>query len=171
MSERQAPAYPGYRAEACNGCGLCCLTVPCVVSSRLGLWRDGVGCRALSFEAGRYWCDVIRAPERVSTRIRKMPRHTRRALTGTLETAPRGCDFRAAWSLSDVFRLLMGPAIIGGASDWPRPCVYYHPDGSTYYVQLDGPDAEPWLQRITHAGGGPAEFLDSPIPLSRWSPP
>ncbi|MGE5319654.1 MAG: hypothetical protein ACM3KD_05700 [Hyphomicrobiaceae bacterium] len=65
------PSYPGY-GSPCNGCGQCCLNQPCAVARQFRLWKNGA-CRALSFRAGRYWCDVIVKPGRVSTTLRKLP--------------------------------------------------------------------------------------------------
>lgn len=70
-----APEYPGYGAS-CNGCGECCKDRPCPVSRQFQLWRDGK-CKALSWRAGRYWCDVIALPDRLAVALRKIPRAAR----------------------------------------------------------------------------------------------
>ena len=66
----KAPDYPGY-GNPCNGCGQCCLDQPCPVSRQYKLWQDGK-CKALSFKNGRYWCDVLSNPSRISLHIRKI---------------------------------------------------------------------------------------------------
>lgn len=94
------PQYPGYK-NPCNGCGLCCLTVPCAISDQFGLWKDGK-CKALRFSAGRYWCDVINNPRRVSVRLAKISKEDRLNAIGSIGI----CDHRAAWSVDEGKDLL-----------------------------------------------------------------
>lgn len=55
-------AKPAY-GDPCNGCGLCCIAVPCVLA------RDFCGafegpCPALELDDGRYWCGLLRSPHK-----------------------------------------------------------------------------------------------------------
>jgi hypothetical protein len=90
MSNASAPPYPGYHAP-CNGCGECCRFGPCHLSSQYGLWREGA-CVALRFGAGRYWCDVITQPQRISARLPKIPRRIRQDAIGIVGI----CDAKKA---------------------------------------------------------------------------
>lgn len=45
--------------EPCNGCGLCCLAVPCPIAEELLSVSVG-SCPALEYEDGRFWCGLIR---------------------------------------------------------------------------------------------------------------
>lgn len=78
MSE--APQYPGY-GNPCNGCGKCCKDQPCLISMQFDLWRAD-GCRALAYRAGRYWCDVIVNPSRISIRLAKIDKAARVSAIG-----------------------------------------------------------------------------------------
>ena len=58
----QAPAKPDWAAP-CNGCGVCCLAVPCPVGMLVSRRRSGP-CRALQWqESGKmYRCGLLQAP-------------------------------------------------------------------------------------------------------------
>lgn len=43
----------------CNGCGVCCMTVPCSVAETVLDVHEGA-CPALEFSDGRHWCGFIR---------------------------------------------------------------------------------------------------------------
>ena len=67
----EAPPKPNF-GEACNGCGVCCIAVPC------SLARDFVGafegpCPALEHEDGRYWCGLVRNPHKHMIGIKDKP--------------------------------------------------------------------------------------------------
>ena len=47
------------KGQPCNGCGLCCLMVPCPVADHFLNVSTG-SCPALEFEDGRYWCGILR---------------------------------------------------------------------------------------------------------------
>ena len=143
----KAPEYPGYKAPECNGCGLCCLTVPCAVSGQFGLWKDG-RCRALRFAAGRYRCDAIINPRRVSVRL---ARHKKAIIVGAMG-AGEGCDHRAAGSvagsLESLARRNLLDEIENNKTDtYPRACCYHRPDGTTWVVRIDSPDTPPTIQQ------------------------
>ncbi|MDP4027071.1 hypothetical protein Q8W71_31260 [Methylobacterium sp. NEAU 140] len=47
---------------ACNGCGFCCAAEPCGIAREyIGAGAEGP-CPALEFEAGRFWCGMVRRP-------------------------------------------------------------------------------------------------------------
>jgi hypothetical protein len=64
-----SPAKPKI-GEVCNGCGVCCATVPCPVAL-VFLWQRSGRCRALSWqtEAGRYFCGMVSDPAHYSRLI------------------------------------------------------------------------------------------------------
>lgn len=141
-----APKYPGYKS-ACNGCGLCCLTVPCVVSSQFGLWKPQKGCRALRYAAGRYWCDAIVNPRRVSVRLAKIPRRVRETAIGKVGI----CDHRAAWSLEDAKALLAERSALdeqrGAGDTYPRAAIA-HVDGRVLCVYQDAEGEEVEVEEV-----------------------
>lgn len=52
-----APAKPEF-AEACNGCGVCCLMQTCAMG--LDLHGETKGpCPSLTWRDGRFWCDLV----------------------------------------------------------------------------------------------------------------
>lgn len=55
-----APPKPAFGAP-CNGCGACCRAVPCLIARDL-LGAFDAPCPALEFDAGRYWCGLVRNP-------------------------------------------------------------------------------------------------------------
>lgn len=62
MLEKPSLEKPKF-GEPCNGCGLCCLSIPCPIA------RDLIGafeapCPALEIDEGRYWCGIIRNPSK-----------------------------------------------------------------------------------------------------------
>lgn len=67
------PAKPAW-GSPCNGCGLCCVAVPC----RLALsYADGVRlgqpCPALEWDGERAFCGLVRRPFHHSTELRGIP--------------------------------------------------------------------------------------------------
>lgn len=62
QDERFAHALgkPAYR-DKCNGCGYCCLMVPCLISQSL-FGQDIASCPALEFKDGRYHCGLMIDP-------------------------------------------------------------------------------------------------------------
>lgn len=55
------PIKPKYNSP-CNGCGACCLMVPCALATTyLGVTINDA-CPALEFEESRYWCGLVRNP-------------------------------------------------------------------------------------------------------------
>lgn len=123
-----APDYPGYKSP-CNGCGLCCLTAPCAVSREFGLWRKGK-CAALRQAAGRYWCDAIVNPRRVSVELSKIPKAKRIDAIG-INTL---CDSRHATSKRGALRLLQernaqDEYFDESQNTYPRAAVWHRRDG------------------------------------------
>ena len=55
MVSLNKPAY----GDPCNGCGLCCLAEPCPIAKEI-LGQSEGACKALVFDDGRYWCDLVR---------------------------------------------------------------------------------------------------------------
>lgn len=57
------PSYPG-EGQPCNGCGHCCQMKACQLSVEL-LRSETAPCLALEFAEGRYWCGLVRSPEKL----------------------------------------------------------------------------------------------------------
>ena len=161
-----APAYPGYKALECNGCGACYLAVPCSVSAQFDLWKDG-RCRALRFAAGRYWCDAVINPRRVSVRLARYPKATIVDAMG----AGHGCDHRRATSIEDALELLEQSNIcddlgLEGYPSYPRACTL-HLAGELWHVCKLTADAEPQIERVDLSKHWGANF----VPVSEWQAP
>lgn len=58
----RAPEKPQF-GDPCNGCGLCCAAEPCGIAREFiaGVTDQGP-CPAMEFEAGWFWCGMIRRP-------------------------------------------------------------------------------------------------------------
>lgn len=139
-------SYPGYKS-VCNGCGLCCLSVPCAVADQFGLWRNGE-CRALQELPDGYVCKVITNPRSVSVRLNKIPKQDRLNAIGSLGI----CDHRAAWSLDDVYQLLnernAADEIFKFDGDtYPRVCILHLDDGKYFCIQYRA-DQELEMERL-----------------------
>ena len=134
--------YPGYK-EPCNGCGLCCSTVPCAISSQFGLWKDG-RCKALQQLPDRMICKVISNPRSVSIRLSKWTKQQRMDAIGSLGI----CDHRAAWSEEDAKALLAERNAVDelfGTEEntYPRACVLHLENGKYFCMQhSQGGDVE-----------------------------
>lgn len=58
----EGPRKPAYGA-ACNGCGLCCVAVPCSLAMAfIDQCDEAKPCPALEWADGRSWCGLIRNP-------------------------------------------------------------------------------------------------------------
>jgi hypothetical protein len=57
MIHPQAPAKPA-SGQACNGCGVCCLSEPCPVGI-LGSRRASGACRWVRWDGARYRCGLL----------------------------------------------------------------------------------------------------------------
>jgi hypothetical protein len=55
-----APEKPR-EGEPCNGCGFCCAAETCKVARSL-LNAYEAPCPAMEFDAGRFWCGLVRDP-------------------------------------------------------------------------------------------------------------
>lgn len=56
------PRKPRYD-EPCNGCGLCCVAIPCALALDYVEGADiGKPCPALEWEGGRSFCGLVRNP-------------------------------------------------------------------------------------------------------------
>lgn len=144
----KAPPYPGYKAAECNGCGQCCLTLPCNVSAQFDLWRDGK-CRALRFAAGRYWCDALVDPRRVSVALSKKTKAERADALGT----GMGCDHRCAPTPDQALALLaernIADEIAGITEDsYPRGAIFNAEDGAQYVITIASPEHQPIMQQV-----------------------
>jgi hypothetical protein len=53
-----APTKPR-EGEACNGCGACCAAEVCLIGRKVFGEDVPAPCPGLTFEAGRYWCDLV----------------------------------------------------------------------------------------------------------------
>ena len=53
---------PAYGAT-CNGCGVCCKTTLCPVAEMAFGRSEPAPCPALVWDAGRYWCGMVRREE------------------------------------------------------------------------------------------------------------
>lgn len=143
---KDAPEYPGYKARECNGCGLCCLTVPCAIAAQFRLWKAGK-CRALRFAAGRYWCDAIINPRRISVALAKHSKAERLDAMG----GDTGCDHRSAYTEAAAFDLLaernLADELAGVKyNSFPRACIYHRDDGSSCVITIEHPDEPPIMQ-------------------------
>lgn len=49
---KNKPAY----LEKCNGCGVCCLAMPCGISMGAFGTQPGQRCPVLEWREGRFWC-------------------------------------------------------------------------------------------------------------------
>lgn len=83
------PSKPAYGAP-CNGCGLCCRTIPCVLA------RDLIGavegpCPALEYEDDRAWCGLLRTPHRHIPGLRDKPWADGEIRKTLLATGAFGC--------------------------------------------------------------------------------
>lgn len=159
--KNKAPDYPGYKAPECNGCGLCCLTVPCAVAVQFRLWKDGK-CRALRFATGRYWCDAVINPRRVSVRL---ARHRKSVIRDHIGSSG-GCDHRAAssvaGSLESLARRNLLDEIENTESDtYPRSCCYHCQDGTTWAIRINRKDEQATIQQCVDGKPvGPLELLE-----------
>ena len=52
------PEQPKF-GSPCNGCGACCIAVPCPVAEDVLGATEGP-CPALEYDEGRYWCGLLR---------------------------------------------------------------------------------------------------------------
>lgn len=154
--KRQAPNYPGYKASACNGCGLCCLTSPCAVSDQAGLWVNG-RCKALKYRAGRYWCELAIDAKRVKVALGKMQDKLRYYLG-----VGKGCDHRAAWTIEGALALLEEDCILV-PKHYPRACAYHDARGLVWTFMLTAPGAEVLVQQVARG-----DAVGKMLPLSEW---
>jgi hypothetical protein len=63
---QHAPEKPR-EGEPCNGCGYCCAAEPCGVALKfipVHQWGARGPCLAMEFEAGRFFCGLVRHPTR-----------------------------------------------------------------------------------------------------------
>ncbi|MPM20176.1 hypothetical protein SDC9_66605 [bioreactor metagenome] len=71
MLDQIAPEKPRH-GQPCNGCGVCCKAIPCILA------RDLIGavegpCPALEHDEGRYWCGLLRGAHRHIPSLREKP--------------------------------------------------------------------------------------------------
>lgn len=50
--------------DPCNGCGVCCVAIPCPTARDMGVATFYGPCPALEWENGRSWCGLVRHPSR-----------------------------------------------------------------------------------------------------------
>lgn len=130
-----SPKYPGYKSE-CNGCGVCCLSVPCAVSHQFNMWRKG-RCIALHFDGKKYVCNVISDPKSLSRiyDFSNIPVEERLSAIGSIGK----CDHRAAWSEEEAKELLdqrnLWDEITQNPNEtYPRACVLHDGNGKKYFL-------------------------------------
>lgn len=162
--------YPGYKAPACNGCGLCCLSAPCSVSQQFSLWQRG-RCLALSRTGDSYVCLVLVNPGAVSHQLG-------RALAGVDQAEIRsaigvgfGCDHRAAWSIDEALELLgqrnIADEVFKNPGDtFPRAAILHMPDGRKFQVYQQSELRVTTLTPVDPATG--RLDLDNEVPLPEW---
>lgn len=63
----EAPAKPAF-GQACNGCGVCCLSEPCPLGMLVSRKRSGA-CSALRWDDGRYRCGLAAHRNRLVARL------------------------------------------------------------------------------------------------------
>ncbi len=61
-AKRTAPEKPAYE-DPCKGCGFCCAAEPCDLAEDL-LGATAGPCPAMEFEGTRFWCGLVRNPEK-----------------------------------------------------------------------------------------------------------
>lgn len=49
--------------EPCNGCGVCCLAMPCAISMDAFGTKPGERCPVLEWRDGRFWCGAVEMDE------------------------------------------------------------------------------------------------------------
>lgn len=88
---RRLPIKPRF-GEACNGCGLCCAAEPGGLALDLMRADPAAACPALEWEAGRFYCGLIRW----ASRYLDLPHDWADAHLGSVFSealgAGRGCD-------------------------------------------------------------------------------
>lgn len=57
-----APEKPRM-GEPCNGCGYCCAAETCQLAQLL-MGDPPAPCPAMEFDAGRFWCGLVRNPDK-----------------------------------------------------------------------------------------------------------
>lgn len=85
----RAPEKPKW-GEPCNGCGFCCAAEPCDIA------REFIGatkgpCPAMEFDAGRFWCGMVRSPHKYLG-VAEWVGDSMRAPFQLLLGVGRGCD-------------------------------------------------------------------------------
>ena len=77
----------------CNGCGMCCKAIPCILARDLLAAFEGP-CPALEFDEGRYWCGLIRNPTQHIYGLKDKPWADGPIRAMVLETGAfgKGCD-------------------------------------------------------------------------------
>ena len=90
-TDERGPEKPRF-GDPCNGCGLCCAAEPCGLAREfIGAGEDGP-CPAMEFEAGRFWCGLVRH----ASRYMDLPNDWADPMLGemfaTALGAGRGCD-------------------------------------------------------------------------------
>lgn len=58
-SGREAWAMKPAAGERCNGCGVCCLQMPCGISMGAFGTQPGERCSALEWRDDRFWCNAV----------------------------------------------------------------------------------------------------------------
>lgn len=63
MGEADRAPEKAPHGSPCNGCGYCCAAEPCEIAVEM-LGATAGPCPAMEFDAGRFWCGLIRHPSR-----------------------------------------------------------------------------------------------------------
>ncbi len=86
---QSAPVKPK-AGQPCNGCGVCCAEEPCHVIRDFAHVTEGP-CPAMEWEAGRFYCGLIRQPSKYLGTVPEGDNPLGRQIAECLG-AGRGCD-------------------------------------------------------------------------------
>lgn len=161
--------YPGYKAKACNGCGLCCLSAPCPISNQFNLWQGG-RCQALTKTGDSYACMVLINPTAVSFALGRALSGVDPAQIRSAIGAGFGCDHRSAWSMDAALELLaqrnLADELFNNPVDtFPRAALLHLKDGRRFQVFQP---AEMGRTTVTPISADGRLELEHEITLTEW---
>lgn len=71
MLDHSPPLKPDF-GSPCNGCGVCCKAIPCVLARDMIHAVEGP-CPALEWDDGRYWCGLLKNAQKHVPGLREKP--------------------------------------------------------------------------------------------------